>query len=67
MGAKAGNLNSVIENQDSELNLQEALSHTLTRGTPRAFKSGKGQHGCDFTSLQRNRETENLRSSRDCV
>jgi hypothetical protein len=61
MGAKAGNLNSVIENQDWDLNLQMALSHTLTRRTLRAFKTGKGQHGCDVASLQRNRETENLR------
>jgi len=37
-----------------------ASSHTLTRGTPRAFKSGKGQHRCDFALLQRNPETENL-------
>jgi hypothetical protein len=41
MGAKAENLNSVIENQNSDLNLQVAWSHTLTRRTRRAFKSGK--------------------------
>jgi hypothetical protein len=67
MGAKAGNLNSVIENQDSDLNLQLASSHTLTRGTPRAFKSGKGQHGCDFALLQRNRETKICPEGGDCV
>jgi hypothetical protein len=61
MGAKAGNLNSVIENQDWDLNSQLASSHTLTRSTPRAFKSGNEQHGCDFASLQRNRKTESLR------
>jgi len=39
MGAKAENLNSVIENQDSDLNLQSALSHRMTRGMLRAFKT----------------------------
>ena len=39
MGAKTENLNSVIENQDSDLNLQSALSHTMTRGMLRAFKT----------------------------
>ena len=39
MGAKAGNLNSVIENQDLGLNLESALSHTMTCRMLRAFKT----------------------------
>ena len=56
----AKDLNGVIENQDWDLNLHLAPSHTLTRHTPRTFKSGKGQHGCDCASVQRNRASENL-------
>jgi len=40
MGEKAGKLNSVIENQDSDLNLESALWHTLTCRTLRTFKTG---------------------------
>ena len=40
MGEKAGNLNGVIENQDSDLSLESALSHTLTCRMLRAFKTG---------------------------
>jgi len=60
MAAKAENLNRLVENQDPDLNLQVALSHTLTRRTLRTFKSSRKLTGCDFGSLQRNRETENL-------
>ena len=39
MRGKARNLNNVIENQDSDLNLQAALWHTMTRRMLRAFKT----------------------------
>jgi hypothetical protein len=38
MGGKAGNLNSVTENQDSDLNLQVASGDILTRQMLNAFK-----------------------------
>jgi hypothetical protein len=39
MGGKPANLNSVIENQDSDANLQLAFGDVLTREIVRAFKS----------------------------
>jgi len=39
MGRKPANLNSVIENQDSDTNLQLALGDVLTRQIVCAFKS----------------------------
>ena len=39
MGAKAANLNSVVENQDSDFNLESAVSHTMTCRMLHAFKT----------------------------
>jgi len=39
MGAKAENLNGVIGNQDLDLNLESASSHTMTRRVEGAFKT----------------------------
>jgi hypothetical protein len=42
MGGKPANLNSVVENQDSDMNLQLVLGDVLTRQIVCAFKSHQG-------------------------
>jgi hypothetical protein len=62
MATKAENLNRLVENQDPDLNLQVALSHTLTRRTLRTFKSSR-----KLTWLRFRLAAKGIAEGRDCV
>ena len=56
MGAKAGNLNRLIENQDSDLNCNGFVAHNdMPQGS-----CVQNLRSCNFASLQKNRQIEDL-------